>query len=261
VGGGDNRGMRIVGVALLLVMACTDRKGADTEAEGTETGDTSDTGGPTTPTTGELENPSGFCSPAAEAPGACPADYQCCSDDPATTQGRLPNYFSGKVDDKYGVPIFSGANNVLSYSGQCVDNGGNPSPLTNGCPVPCNPTWSEAQKAEICGVGSACCSFQTVDPVKDCELDPNTGRWRSARGSDIPNLSTWGDQHTTNQDPQGASCLIFATGGGGILDMEALKDCYMQLTVADQRGFCYVGCDCTEDLCDMKNPDWKPRCG
>lgn len=248
--------MRIVGLALLLLAACTDRKQVDTDAEGTETGDT----GGATPTTGELENPSGFCSPVVAAPAACPQNYQCCSDDPATTLGRVPNYFTGKVDDKYGAPIFSGSNNALSYSGQCVDNGGNPSPLANGCPVPCNPTWSEALRDEICGVGSACCAFQTVDPVKDCVLDPDTGRWRSARGSDIPKLTIWGDMHTTNQDPQGKSCELFATSNG-TTDVEALMDCYRQLTVADQRGFCYVGCDCTEDLCDMKNPDWKPRCG
>jgi len=260
--------MKLVAVAVLslVLVGCTDRKaGEDDESTGTGTGNAED---PTnamsdpTPTTGEPDNPAGFCKPVAQAPEACPQDYICCSDDPATTQGRLPNYFNpGKVDDKYGVPIFSSNNNVLSYSGQCVDIGGFASPLANGCPVPCNPTWAEAQQAEICGVGSTCCPFQVVDPNKDCVIDPVTNEWRAVRGSDIPMLTTWGSSHTTNQDPQGKSCTLFASPGG-MLDQEALADCYMQLSVADQRGFCYAKeqCECHEDLCGQKNPGYVLRC-
>ena len=151
----------------------------------------------------EFENPSFRCNPSKAATSdVCPDAEVCCSDDPATTKGRLPNYFNGKNDEKYGTPIFSANNNVLSYSGQCVAIGGFASPLANGCPVPCNPTWTEAQRQLICGAGSVCCPFQALDPARDCVIDPDTNRWRAVRGTDIPALSTWGNQHTTNQDPQ-----------------------------------------------------------
>ncbi len=261
--------MRTAAIVLVLMMACTDRATTDSDASTstTETGMTGMTGmtsttGTTTatsPTTGELDNPAGFCRPQAQDPAACPADYICCSDDPATTQGRLPNYFNQPLDEQFGVPIFSAMNNVLSYSGQCVDVGEFLSPLANGCPVPCNPTWSASQRTSICGAGTACCPFQLVDPDKDCVIDPDTARWRSVRGTDIPTLSNWGAAHTTNQDPDGKSCALFATAGTDP-DPVVLADCFDQLTVADQRGFCYASCPCQEDLCDMKNPDWVPRC-
>lgn len=268
--------MRLSPLLLVLVVACADRDipGDDSTGETLET--TSTTTGPTSDstglppdsasdsapgvTTGGLENPSGFCSPAAQDPGACPAEYICCSDDPATIQGRLPNYFNGLNDTEYGTPIFSAANNVLSYSGQCVDTGEFASPLANGCPVPCNPTWSGADLDQICGLGAVCCPFRQVDPAKDCVIDPMTQQWRSVHGTDIGPLTSWGSAHTTNQDPAGKSCDAFASGGG-TLDSEALLDCYAQLTVADRRGFCHQSCPCHEDLCDQKNPGWTPRCG
>ena len=271
--------MRIL-LALLLVLvaavACTDRESPADDSTG-QTADTSGTA-PTTdptdptspasdptdsmdPTTGALENPSGFCSPVAQDPGACPADYICCSDDPAATQGRLPNYFDGGIDDIFGLPIFSSANNALSHSGQCVDIGEFISPFTSGCPVPCNPTWEPADRERICGAGAQCCQFRQVDPIKDCVFDPVTSKWRSVHGTDIGTLTTWGPSHTTNQDPAGESCNAFASGGGGPVDKEVLADCYQQLTVADRRGFCFSSCPCQEDLCDQKNPGWVPRCG
>ncbi|MBA3549855.1 MAG: hypothetical protein H0T76_25530 [Nannocystis sp.] len=250
--------MRAAAISLVLMMACTDRATIDSDAS-TGTTAPGTTGEPTGPTTGELDNPAGFCQPQAQDPAACPADYICCSDDPATVQGRLPNYYNQQVNEQYGVPIFSAMNNVLSYSGQCVDVGEFPSPLASGCPVPCNPTWSASQQDIICGAGTACCSFQLVDPNKDCVLDPDTSRWRSVRGTDIPALTKWGATHTTNQDPEGKSCTLFATGGVDP-DPMVLADCFKQLTVADQRGFCYASCPCQEDLCDMKNVGWVPRC-
>ncbi|HEY0139182.1 MAG TPA: hypothetical protein VGB85_34075 [Nannocystis sp.] len=262
--------MRLSPLLLVLAVACADREvpaddstAEDTTADVGTTGPTSDPTGPVTdastgPTTGELDNPSGFCSPAQD-PGACPADYICCSDDPATTKARLPNYFNGKNDDKYGVPIFSGANNALSFSGQCVDVGEFPSPFEGGCPVPCDPTWDPADRDALCGVGALCCPFRQVDPIKDCVLDPVTNKWRAVHGTDIGKLTTWGPAHTTNQDPTGASCLSFA--GGAMPDKAVLADCYEQLTVADRRGFCYKTCPCYEDLCDQKNPGYVPRCG
>lgn len=249
----------------LLLVACGPGKIDDGEsAESTSsTGaadSSSDPSMPTTPTTGDVEeNPAGVCNPNAGT--ACPGDDVCCSDDPATTGGRIPNYFTnGVIDEKYGVPIFSGNNNPLSYWGQCVEIGGFASPFANGCPVPCNPTWDAVRLAEICGTAT-CCSFTELDPAKDCVMDPQSGLWRAVTGKDIPALTTWGAMHTTNQDPNGASCMLFASGSG-TLDQDAYADCIAQLTVADQRGFCYdpAQCPCREDACAMKNPGWVPRC-
>ena len=212
----------------------------------------------------EFGNPSFRCIPSTPGGGECPDDEVCCSDDPATTKGRLPSYFNGKDDAKYGVPIFSGANNPLSSSGMCVATGSFMSPFTTGCPVPCNPTWDVGQRDAICGIGSLCCQMQELDPIKDCVLDPMTDKWRAVNGGDIgqpPKLTTWGNKHTTNQDPLGEACTIFATSGGTMpVDKDALADCYKQLTVSNQRGFCYQECPCIEDVCDQKNPGFAPKC-
>ncbi len=208
----------------------------------------------------DFGNPSFRCNPS-KATDACPDDEVCCSDDPATTKGRLPNYFNNKNDAKFGVPIFSGNNNSLSTSGMCVSVGEFPSPFTNFCPVPCNPTWEQGEREAICGVGSLCCQMQELDPLKDCVMGAD-GKWRAVTGADIPALTTWGDRHATNQDAQGANCTLFASGGGaGAVDAAALSDCYAQLTVANQRGFCYKSCPCIEDVCAMKNPGYTPKCG
>lgn len=260
--------MRRTLLCTLLLAACGPGKADDGEsaesAESTSTGeatDTTDPSSPTTPTTGNVEeNPAGVCNPNADT--ACPANYICCSDDPATTAGRIPNYYTnGQIDDVYGVPIFSGNNNPLSFWGQCVEVGGFASPFANGCPVPCNPTWAPDILTEICGISTACCPFTMLDPTKDCVMDPQSGLWRAVTGHDIPALTNWGAQHTTNQDPNGASCTIFASGGGP-LDQAVFEDCVAQLTVADQRGFCYDPgqCPCYEDLCAMKNPGYVLRC-
>jgi hypothetical protein len=212
----------------------------------------------------QFGNPSFRCSPSAAAGGAevCPEGEACCSDDPSATGGRLPNYFNGKSDEKYGPPIFSSNNNPLSTSGMCVATGGFQSPFANGCPVPCNPTWSDADTAQICGTGSFCCQMQELDPNKDCIVDPETMKWRAVRGSDIGKkyndgriVTSWGDLHSTNQDPDGANCKIFSAGSA-----DAFNDCIAQLTVADQRGFCYGSCPCIDDVCDMKNPGWVSSC-
>lgn len=204
--------------------------------------------------------PGSRCDPSLDT---CSEGTVCCSDDPATPGGKLPNYFNpGVVDEKYGAPLFSDANNALSSSGECLVVGGFSTPLANECAVPCNPTWTAGRIQEICGVSGGCCQRQDLDPDKDCVIDPITGHWRAVTGHDIGTpLTTWGDQHTTNQDPIGAGCNIFANAGGE-LDEEALADCYAQLSVADQRGFCQAPgtCPCFEDLCDMKNPGWVPRC-
>jgi hypothetical protein len=214
----------------------------------------------------DLENPSFRCSPAAAVidPDACPGDEVCCSDDAATTQGRLPNYNQppGTQNAKYGIPIFSGDNNSLSVSGMCVKTGFDTPLVTTGCPVPCNPTWAPGDIAVICGGGVACCQVQELDPLKDCVLDPDTNLWRAVSGTDIGTPVTgWGPVHATNQDPQGKNCEVFAAGGTGVINEASLADCYDQLSVANQRGFCFKACPCIEDVCAQKNPGFVPRCG
>lgn len=214
----------------------------------------------------DLENPSFRCSPkaAALAPAdACPEDEVCCSDDPATTGGRLPNYnVPGTVNTKYGTPIFSGDNNSLSESGMCVKTGFATPLVATGCPVPCNPTWGAAEVADVCGAGIACCQVQELDPLLDCVQDPVTMKWRAVTGTDIGTpVTTWGSKHATNQDPNGTQCAIFAAGGGATPKKEILDDCYDQLSVANQRGFCYQACPCIEDVCDQKNVGYVPKCG
>lgn len=206
----------------------------------------------------DFGNPSFRCSPATDA--ECPSEETCCSDDPATAGGKKPNYFqSGALNDTYGQPIFSGNNNPLSMSGMCVKVGGFTSPFTNGCPVPCNPTWDMALQTEICGTTSKCCQMQELDPVKDCVLDGTT--WRAVNGGDIGTLTMWGAGHATNQDPDGLNCEVFASGTGTFSEA-AYNDCVKQLTVANQRGFCYdpAQCPCIEDVCDMKNATYTPKC-
>jgi hypothetical protein len=211
----------------------------------------------------EFGNPSFRCSPATSP--ECPDGEVCCSDDPATTKGLLPAYYNAADNTKFGVPIFSGANNPLSSSGMCVSTDGIDSPFTTKCPVPCNPTWDVGRREAICGGGIQCCQMQELDPIKDCVLDPMTNKWRAVTGADIgapPKLSTWGGLHTTNQDPLGAQCTVFATSGGTKpVDKVALADCYAQLSVANQRGFCRLSCPCIEDVCDAKNPGYVAKCG
>jgi hypothetical protein len=268
-----------LGLAFVLIVGCDGKDGLLTAAvqesgstgDATTTASTASTAGDP-PTTGDMPN-TGNGSPQAAEPCAphdpkCPADSVCCSDDPATVAGKLPYYFTGIVDASRDVPIFSGDNNALGTSGRCIEVGGFTTPMNNGCPVPCNPTWDPARIAEICGIGESvtCCQTTAVDPDRDCIIDPQTQLWRTVNGDDIlAERTTWGDVHATNQDPYGQGCNIFAAGGDGMVEpaeQAAREDCYAQLSVADQRGFCYAGsgCPCQEDPCAMKNPGWVPTC-
>lgn len=208
----------------------------------------------------ELGNPSFRCDPAEAAmngDNGCPGTETCCSDDPATVGGKLPNYYKDGVSDAtYGAPLFSDNNNALSTQGMCVATAGIPSPLVNGCPVPCNPTWTAGQMANVCANGTTCCQTQELDPNKDCIMGED-GRWRTVTGEDIlADRSSWGPNHSTNQDPNAAGCTIFSQG-----NQDSLRDCIRQLSVADQRGFCYSNaCPCVEDVCALKNGDTPPRC-
>lgn len=278
--------MKKTPLALLLAVACGPSKadtGADadddplvttdvitdttvdinTTTEPTSTTQPTTSSGDTGTTDEDLGNPAGPCNPRGNPD--CPGTYTCCSDDPATVGGKLPNYFNPTtIDDTFGTPIFSGNNNALSTSGQCVQTGDFPSPFATGCAVPCNPRWDADSRETVCGAASVCCSFTQIDPDKDCILDGGT--WRAVTGADIGKdfngvKETWGPLHTTNQDPDGTSCMTFA-GGSGTFNQEALEDCIRQLSVADQRGFCYAPelCPCTEDLCAQKNPGYVNKC-
>lgn len=198
------------------------------------------------------------CSPRG---GLCPEHYMCCSDDAAAQDGLLPAY-KGADGPGFGTPLFSAENNALGTEGMCIAEGAIPpeAGLENGCPLPCNPTWTEDQIHAVCGPASNCCQTELVDPELDCILDPDTGRWRTIRGDDIftdPQRTDWAEgAHATHQDPGGQGCREFAGG-----DLEKERSCYRQLSVADQRGYCDSRvCSCVEDPCEMKNPDATPRC-
>jgi hypothetical protein len=170
----------------------------------------------------------------------CPKTHFCCSDDPAAQNGELPDYLAKGIGG--GIPIFSGRNNKRGTSGMCVRtedipaNAGLIDPGVEGCPVPCNPTWTNGQKQTVCGPNRRCC--QTVEITeKDCVREEN-GVWRPVTGRDIGSGGStdtnWsGGSHDTHQDPGGEGCEEFSAGDKTIYDA-----CVDQLSVADQRGFC-----------------------
>jgi hypothetical protein len=214
----------------------------------------------------------------------CPTDkfasggsgkYVCCSDDAAAmdlmdpTAPVLPEYMGGQGT---GTPLFSGPQNNLSTSGFCIDLSVVPLSAAiqdpgsgQGCPLPCNPTWSAADVADVCGGGTVCCQTQELGEL-DCGLDPalgDMGCWRPVTGGDIMGLSggldvsNWSSSdHDTHQDPNGKGCLAFIAAAGG--NTEARDECFRRLSVANQRGFCQSGvCPLTDpayiDACEAKN--------
>lgn len=255
----------LFGLWLGLALACGDPKGGSATAS--ETGTTGASGSDASTATDSASSTGGGgpgagerCAPVAELGGGaseCGAGLLCCSDDPAAQAGLLPAYRAAPTDATHGVPIFSESNNVLSYSGVCVDPEGVSDPLLNQCAVPCNPRWSPSEIASVCG-GMTCCQTRPLGP-KDCVVDPVTGRWRALTGADIlAGLTTWGSSVSTPQDPTAASCELFA--GTADVNNPTFADCLTQLSVADQRGLCGSECPCVEDACDLKNPDAIPRC-
>lgn len=234
--------------------------------------------------------PPGRCQP--NQPNQCQASdgerYVCCSDDPAALDLAnldalaLPAYVGG---GGAGAPLFSSARNASSSSGMCVLEGAVPpavaleDPAANGCPIPCNPTWSNQELALICGPNTICC--QTVElEASDCVLDPalgSDGCWRPARGEDIVGLggleaTRWtAAEHASLQDPGGLGCEDFVAGlSDAELDAaavdrdEVMAACLRRLGVGNLRGFCLGGADvnvCPEaqpgyrDACEQRNDD------
>ena len=161
----------------------------------------------------------------------------CCSDDPAAPGGALPD-FAGRGIGGGAAPLFAGANNALGTSGMCIHAKNVEDPLTEtaaaGCPVPCNPTWSDEDVGAVCGGGAVCCQTRLLDPL-DCVMGED-GNLRPVTGDDIGELTDWNPgAHRTHQDPAGIGCSGLAQGD---MDSEVFRECIRELTVADQRGFC-----------------------
>ena len=179
----------------------------------------------------------------------CPDTHFCCSDDPAAVGGGLPFYTSIPGTEGGGQPYFSGPNNGLGTQGMCVRTDDLPSGAglfdasAANCPVPCNPTWDDANTQAVCGEGRACCQtseIQAEDCIQDDPDDPTS--WRPATGADIRDgKSDWKPaRHETHQDPNGQGCGTFSgsTDIGGPDFSSDFGQCLLELSVADQRGFC-----------------------
>ena len=194
------------------------------------------------------------CDPAGAEP-RCPDEFFCCSDDPAaltmngddpTSTTSLPAYGDETPgEERWAKPIFSGDANNRSRSGMCTRLGTDElmleSGVAAGCPIPCNPTWTDDDVEAVCGVENAVCC-QTVELTEeDCVKDQN-GCYRPATGADVydSNIDTqWeASRHRTHQDPAGIGCKAeFSDSSDGF------RECVRRLTVANQRGFCIAPTD------------------
>jgi len=207
------------------------------------------------------------CNP--RQPDNCPESHFCCSDDPATAEdGALPAYEGKMVSGTTSTPLYSDAANRAGTSGMCVNRDEIPagigllSAAAANCPIPCNPTWSDANIEAVCGELRVCC--QTVElGDKDCVLPDGETQWRPVTGADIGSMgvspvSNWNAvAHNTHQDPNGTVCST-AFGQGS----EEWTQCIRQLSVADQRGFCMglgpmqncpTSLDTYQDACEIKS--------
>lgn len=184
---------------------------------------------------GPLGFPVAACNPRQDQTGSA---YACCSDDPAAVGGDVPQYQNVSSGS---TPLFSGSNNGLGTSGMCVRTSDIPAgaglfePAAANCPVPCNPTWAAGDVEAVCGTARVCCQTREIQP-EDCIFDGDA--WRPATGVDIlEGSSNWGPpRHRTHQDPGGQGCATFAEGAD--IANEDFQDCLVQLSVADQRGWC-----------------------
>jgi hypothetical protein len=153
-------------------------------------------------------------------------------------------------------------NNALGRTGRCVRREEIPGGYglieagAVGCPVPCNPTWTQGEIDEVCGEAASCCQTVELDEA-DCVLDEDLGCYRPARGDDIFDLGDpWDkDAHETHQDPELRACTELAEG-----DQEALEDCLRQLSVADQRGYCMFLNTGMGETCGVDREDYVSPC-
>ncbi|MEM6994462.1 MAG: hypothetical protein AAF721_28360 [Myxococcota bacterium] len=203
------------------------------------------------------------CDPGQ--PKSCPETHFCCSDDPASEGGALPNYANKEIPGAR-TPYFSGVNNALGTQGMCVDRESVPRGAgllevsALDCPIPCNPTWSDEDIDIVCGEARHCCQTAPLEP-EDCVLVD--GQWRAVSGLDIAVQNEDGTvvtdwkfgSHRTHQDPGGEACLQLA---GSDTTSDIYLDCVRQLTVADQRGFC-IGLD-PGQTCATQQPGFADAC-
>ncbi len=214
------------------------------------------------------------CDPHQKDP--CPSSgsrsWTCCSDDPASAPGRLPDFNNSHDGGRYGEPLFSGSRNSYSRSGICLDVSQIAGGLLNtgavGCPIPCNPTWKRADVDDVCGDSGFCC--QTVEITEnDCVLVdgcyvPASGEHIGSGDEDFKTANNFptGDPwaaatHDTHQDPGGTGCAEIAS----TTDDFSVKDCYEKLSVANQRGFCFTNaCNLDavsdyQDACERLNAE------
>lgn len=200
----------------------------------------------------------------------CPETHFCCSDDPSTADGELPAYAGKMLSGS--TPLYADDANRAGVSGMCVNRDEIPagfgllSANATNCPIPCNPTWPNADILTVCGEGRVCC--QTVElGDKDCVLPEGSSTWRPVSGEDIgegggpdhvtPRTNWNAVAHDTHQDPNGTVCAqAFGAGTDGF------NECITHLTVANQRGFCMglgpgQGCPVDavtyQDACEIKS--------
>ena len=266
---------RLRWLSLTLLLACKPGAPFDVSETDGETGDgeTGDDDG----------DPIGLSCDPSDAQACELAGGLCCSDDPAAL---LLDDLEAQVTPAYlnrggdGTPIFSGGNNALRRWGQCVAEGSVPdsdalveAPAA-GCPIPCNPTWSASDVAEICGSNRVCCQTVELEPA-DCVLDPglgDAGCWRPVAGNDITGLggidaTDWSaSDHATHQDPSGLGCQSFVAGipadvlsANDVTETEVLVACFRRLGVANLRGLCTAAASCPmtdpndDDACEQIN--------
>lgn len=223
------------------------------------------------------------CDPSE--PPSCTSGLTCCSDDPAAFDLAMldalvtPSY-EGTAGN--GIPLFSGSNNSRSAWGTCTDVSEALDPGTlidtgvQGCPIPCNPTWTADDVEQVCGSTRQCCQTRAIE-FADCVLDPtigDAGCWRPVTGNDITGLggidaTLWQDSaHATEQGPSGRGCIDGAGGVSqdmldlfGVTAQEVQLACIRRLSVANQRGYCTdAGTSCaidpaTPDACQLRNVD------
>lgn len=180
----------------------------------------------------------------------------------------LPNFSDNEVDgESWAEPLFAGENNKFSHSGMCVKLNSDPISIegtaAGGCPIPCNPRWSNENIAKVCGNAKAACC-QTVElHEKDCVAEGSSKCRRPATGDDVfasVQLTNWaGDAHVTHQDPGGQECSARYEKNS-----DPWRACIRRLTVADQRGFCVAPIDNGNGperaQCPLKKSDYTDAC-